>query len=31
MKNVSVRAAMARGAGFFGFWLVLIGTDRWMA
>ncbi|MDG4551512.1 MAG: Na+/H+ antiporter subunit E [Candidatus Contendobacter sp.] len=27
MKNVSVRAAMARGAGFFGFWLVLIGTD----
>ena len=27
MRNVSVRAAMARGAGFFGFWLLLIGPD----
>ena len=27
MRNISVRAAMARGAGFFGFWLLLIGPD----
>jgi multicomponent Na+:H+ antiporter subunit E len=27
MRNISVRAAMARGAGFFGFWLLLIGSD----
>ena len=27
MRNVSVRAAMARWAGFFGFWLLLIGPD----
>lgn len=27
MRNISVRAAMARGAGFLGFWLLLIGPD----
>ena len=27
MRNISVRAAMARWAGFFGFWLLLIGPD----
>ena len=27
MRTISVRAAMARGAGFFGFWLLLIGPD----
>jgi multicomponent Na+:H+ antiporter subunit E len=27
MRKISVRAAITRGAGFFGFWLLLIGTD----
>ena len=27
MRTISVRAATARGAGFFGFWLLLIGPD----
>lgn len=27
MRTISARAAMARGTGFFGFWLLLIGPD----
>ena len=27
MRKISLRAAITRGAGFFGFWLLLIGTD----
>ena len=27
MRKISLRAAMVRGAGFFGFWLLLIGPD----
>ena len=27
MRIISVRAAITRGAGFLGFWLLLIGTD----
>ncbi|MDS4042042.1 MAG: Na+/H+ antiporter subunit E [Candidatus Competibacter sp.] len=27
MRTISVRIAMARGVGFFGFWLLLVGSD----